>query len=113
MLMSDELGADMKKVRIIQAEGDKKYGDQNTDGSASVRKIYKNMREAAATARQGCREPSAPAGGLYVRPEPGALAVEQHAGRVDPDGDNRDDCDRGNQQPDGQDQLPRLDAPDG
>lgn len=52
MIVADELGADWSKVRIVQAEGDeKKYGDQNTDGSFSVRMFYKPMREAGATAR--------------------------------------------------------------
>jgi isoquinoline 1-oxidoreductase beta subunit len=51
VLMADELGADMKKVRIIQGEGNKAYGDQNTDGSSSVRGVYKHMRAVAATAR--------------------------------------------------------------
>ena len=52
LIVADELGADWSRVRIIQAEGDeKKYGDQNTDGSFSVRMFYKPMREAGAAAR--------------------------------------------------------------
>ncbi len=51
VLLADELGADMARVKILQADGDKKYGDQNTDGSNSVRGIYEDMRKAAATAR--------------------------------------------------------------
>ena len=51
VLLADEFGADMKKVKIIQGDGDKAYGDQNTDGSNSVRSIYDDMRRAAATAR--------------------------------------------------------------
>ncbi|HZI10725.1 MAG TPA: molybdopterin cofactor-binding domain-containing protein [Myxococcus sp.] len=51
VLIADELGADMARVRIIQADGDKAYGDQNTDGSNSVRGIYEDMRRAGATAR--------------------------------------------------------------
>ena len=51
VLIADELGADMKHVKIVQADGDKVYGDQNTDGSNSVRGIYEDMRKAAATAR--------------------------------------------------------------
>lgn len=51
VLLADELGADMKKVEIVQADGDKAYGDQNTDGSNSIRGIYTDMRKAAATAR--------------------------------------------------------------
>nr|WP_228531074.1 MULTISPECIES: molybdopterin cofactor-binding domain-containing protein [Myxococcaceae] len=52
VLIADELGADMAHVRIRQAEGDKAYGDQNTDGSNSVRGLYEDMLRAGATARQ-------------------------------------------------------------
>ena len=53
LIIADELGADWSKVKIVQAEGDeKKYGNQNTDGSFSVRMFYKPMREAGAVARQ-------------------------------------------------------------
>jgi isoquinoline 1-oxidoreductase beta subunit len=52
LIIADELGADWSKVQIVQAEGDeKKYGNQNTDGSFSVRMFYKPMREAGAIAR--------------------------------------------------------------
>jgi isoquinoline 1-oxidoreductase beta subunit len=53
MILADELGADWSKVKIVQAEGDEdKYGNQNTDGSFSVRMFYEPMRKAGATARQ-------------------------------------------------------------
>jgi len=51
VLIADELGADMARVKIVQADGDKAYGDQNTDGSSSVRTIYEEMRRVGATAR--------------------------------------------------------------
>jgi isoquinoline 1-oxidoreductase beta subunit len=52
MIIADELGADWSKVKIVQADGDEdKYGDQNTDGSYSVRMFYEPMRKAGATAR--------------------------------------------------------------
>lgn len=52
LIVADEMGADWSKVEIVQAEGDeKKYGNQNTDGSFSVRMFYKPMREAGAIAR--------------------------------------------------------------
>ena len=35
----------------MQADGDKAYGDQNTDGSNSIRGIYEDMRRVGATAR--------------------------------------------------------------
>ena len=51
MVLADELDADWKRVRIEQAIGDKKYGDQNTDGSCSIRDFYVAFREAGAAAR--------------------------------------------------------------
>ncbi|MFN7145675.1 MAG: molybdopterin cofactor-binding domain-containing protein, partial [Myxococcota bacterium] len=40
VLVADELGADFGTVRVVQAVGDAMYGDQNTDGSSSVRGAY-------------------------------------------------------------------------
>src|SRR5882757_8291251 len=51
LVLADELDADWKRVKIDQAIGDKRYGDQNTDGSHSIRSFYAAMREAGATAR--------------------------------------------------------------
>jgi isoquinoline 1-oxidoreductase beta subunit len=51
MVLADELEADWTRVKIIQAQGDPKYGDQNTDGSRSVRQFYQPMRVAGASAR--------------------------------------------------------------
>ncbi|ATB31642.1 xanthine dehydrogenase family protein molybdopterin-binding subunit [Melittangium boletus] len=51
VLIADELGADMARVKIVQGDGDKAYGDQNTDGSSSVRKIFDELRYVGATAR--------------------------------------------------------------
>ncbi|GEO22250.1 aldehyde dehydrogenase [Cyclobacterium qasimii] len=52
MIVADEMGADWTQVKIVQAEGDEaKYGNQNTDGSFSVRMFYEPMRKAGATAR--------------------------------------------------------------
>ncbi|HBI78598.1 MAG TPA: twin-arginine translocation pathway signal protein, partial [Marinobacter adhaerens] len=51
MVGADELGADWDQVRVEQAEGDHdKYGNQNTDGSRSMRHWYQPMRRAAAAA---------------------------------------------------------------
>ena len=36
-VIADELEADWDKVEVIQAIGHEKYGDQNTDGSTSIR----------------------------------------------------------------------------
>ncbi len=50
-IIADELGAELSAIQIIQADGDKMYGDQNTDGSSSVRKRFEDLRNAGATAR--------------------------------------------------------------
>jgi isoquinoline 1-oxidoreductase beta subunit len=52
MVLADELEADWTRVKVVQAQGDPKYGDQNTDGSRSVRQFYDVMRMAGASARQ-------------------------------------------------------------
>lgn len=51
LVLADELDADWKRVKIDQAIGDKRYGDQNTDGSQSVRRFFDTMRECGASAR--------------------------------------------------------------
>ena len=51
LVVADELDADWKKVKIDQAIGDPRYGNQNTDGSHSIRSFFDVMRLAGATAR--------------------------------------------------------------
>src|SRR6202165_5554023 len=51
LIVADELDADWKRGKMEQAIDDKRYGDQNTDGSHSIRSFYDAMREAGATAR--------------------------------------------------------------
>lgn len=51
LVVADEMDADWKRVKIEQAIGDQRYGDQNTDGSHSVRSFFDAMRQAGATAR--------------------------------------------------------------
>ena len=52
MVAADELGADWDRVRVEQAPGDEAtYGNQNTDGSRSMRHWFDPMRRAAAAAR--------------------------------------------------------------
>ncbi|MEM7613304.1 MAG: molybdopterin cofactor-binding domain-containing protein [Pseudomonadota bacterium] len=58
-IIADELEADWAKVVVTQAAGDPKYGDQNTDGSRSVRRNFIRLRQAGATARQLLREAAA------------------------------------------------------
>lgn len=51
VILADELGTNMQHVEVIQAVGDKKYGDQNTDGSSSIRGVFDWLRGMSATAR--------------------------------------------------------------
>ena len=67
MVGADELGADWDQVRVEQAEGDHdKYGNQNTDGSRSMRHWYQPMRRAAAAARQMLEQAAANEWGVPV-----------------------------------------------
>ncbi|MEM7387639.1 MAG: molybdopterin cofactor-binding domain-containing protein, partial [Verrucomicrobiota bacterium] len=50
-IIAEELDADWDRVLIEQGLGDKRLGDQNTDGSRSVVQFYDRMREIGATAR--------------------------------------------------------------
>jgi isoquinoline 1-oxidoreductase beta subunit len=53
MAIADELEADWSRVRVAQSPGDeKKYGNQNTDGSRSMRHFIQPMRECGAAMRQ-------------------------------------------------------------
>ena len=44
LVVTDELDADWSKVKLDQAIGDPKYGEQDTDGSHSVRSCFDLMR---------------------------------------------------------------------
>ena len=48
---ADELDADWSRVTIEQGIGDVRYGDQNTDGSRSIRDFYEAFRHAGAAAK--------------------------------------------------------------
>ena len=50
-VIADEMEADWDKIELIQAIGHEKYGDQNTDGSTSIRRHFDTLRNAGATAR--------------------------------------------------------------
>ncbi|HET7506161.1 MAG TPA: molybdopterin cofactor-binding domain-containing protein, partial [Kofleriaceae bacterium] len=51
VLIADELGADPAKIRVVQGDADERFGDQNTDGSTSIRNFFEPMRQVAAVAR--------------------------------------------------------------
>lgn len=50
-VIADELDADWDKVVVLQSEGDAKYGDQNTDGSTTIRADFMRLRRIGASAR--------------------------------------------------------------
>lgn len=50
-IIADEMEANWDKIDVIQAVGHEKYGDQNTDGSTSIRVHFDVLRNAGATAR--------------------------------------------------------------
>ncbi|MEO7164270.1 MAG: molybdopterin cofactor-binding domain-containing protein, partial [Bdellovibrionia bacterium] len=74
VLIADELGADMKHVKIVQADGDSVYGDQNTDGSNSIRGFYEDLRRVAATARMMLVEAAA----RQWKVSPDSCVAEEH-----------------------------------
>ncbi|HEV7816460.1 MAG TPA: molybdopterin cofactor-binding domain-containing protein, partial [Janthinobacterium sp.] len=52
MVVADELEADWSKVRVVQATADEtRMGNQNTDGSRSMRHSFEPMRRVGAAAR--------------------------------------------------------------
>lgn len=52
MVVADEMGADWDRVSVTQAPGDEqRYGNQDTDGSRSVRHFFMPMRHVGAAAR--------------------------------------------------------------
>ena len=50
-IVADEMEAAWDKVVVIQGKGDPKYGDQNTDGSRSIRYNMQRLREMGASVR--------------------------------------------------------------
>lgn len=51
MLVAEELSVPWESITIVQGDGDPKYGNQNTDGSTSVRTQWQPLRTAGATAK--------------------------------------------------------------
>ncbi len=51
-VIADELDADWDRIELIQAPGGEQYGDQNTDGSTSIRQQFDLLRNAGASARE-------------------------------------------------------------
>lgn len=81
MVVADELGADWDKCILQQAIGDKKYGDQNTDGSRSIRWFYHVMRETGASARMMLEQAAADRWGVPVEEVETGIHEVTHDGK--------------------------------
>jgi isoquinoline 1-oxidoreductase beta subunit len=75
MIVADELDADWARVRVVQSPGDEKtYGNQDTDGSRSVRHFIQPMRQCGAAARAMLETAAAKKWGVDV----GEVRAELH-----------------------------------
>jgi isoquinoline 1-oxidoreductase beta subunit len=75
MIIADEMEADWSRCRVQQADGnEKKYGSQNTDGSASIRSFLSKYREAGATMRALLEDAAAKEWGVNA----GEVHARQH-----------------------------------
>ncbi|HZV89879.1 MAG TPA: xanthine dehydrogenase family protein molybdopterin-binding subunit [Candidatus Binatus sp.] len=52
MIVAEELCCDWRRVQVLQADLDPKYGNQITGGSGSIRSSYQTLRKAGAAARE-------------------------------------------------------------
>jgi len=67
MVVADEMEADWAQVRVQQAPGDeKKYGNQDTDGSRSIRHWVQPMRQCGAAMRMMLEQAAAKRWGVDV-----------------------------------------------
>ncbi|CEJ12298.1 Membrane-bound aldehyde dehydrogenase [pyrroloquinoline-quinone] precursor [bacterium YEK0313] len=75
MVIADELEADWAKVKVVQAVGDEpRYGNQDTDGSRSLRHFFVPMRLCGAAARTMLEQAAAAQWGVPA----GEVAAENH-----------------------------------
>ncbi len=86
MVVADEMECDWGRVHVAQAPGDeKKYGNQDTDGSRSVRHFIQPMRQCGAAMRMMLEQAAAVRWGVDVsqgtgrEPQGRASRVRQHA----------------------------------
>ncbi|MDK3073348.1 molybdopterin-dependent oxidoreductase [Sedimentitalea sp. JM2-8] len=78
MIMADEMEADWGRVRIVQAEGDEpKYGNQDTDGSRSLRHHIQAARKIGGSVRHMMQAAAAQEWGV----DAGDVVVENHMAR--------------------------------
>jgi isoquinoline 1-oxidoreductase subunit beta len=75
LIIADELEADWSRVRVVQAPADEeKYGNQDTDGSRSVRHFFEPMRRCGAAARAMLEAAAAASWNVPV----GSVRAENH-----------------------------------
>jgi isoquinoline 1-oxidoreductase subunit beta len=80
LVVADELEADWSKVRVRQAPGDEaKFGNQDTDGSRSLRHFFLPMRRAGAAARTMLEQAAAQRWGVPVAEVNASGHVVTHA----------------------------------
>lgn len=78
MIMADEMEADWDRVKIVQAEGDEpKYGNQDTDGSRSLRHHIQAARKIGGSVRHMMQAAAAQEWGV----DAGEVTVTNHAAR--------------------------------
>jgi isoquinoline 1-oxidoreductase beta subunit len=75
VLVAEELEADWKAVRVVQADADPKYGRMSTGGSSSVRQSWEPLRKAGAAAREMLVAAAAARWGV----DPGSCRAEKGA----------------------------------
>jgi isoquinoline 1-oxidoreductase beta subunit len=67
MVVADELEADLGRVKVLQAPGDQaRFGNQDTDGSRSMRHHFEPLRRIAAAARQMLEQEAAARWGVPI-----------------------------------------------
>ena len=82
MIMADEMEADWDRVNIIQAEGDEpKYGNQNTDGSRSLRHHIQAARKIGGSVRTMLAQAAAQEWGVPVNEVVVSGHTVSHAGK--------------------------------
>ncbi|MEP1230535.1 MAG: molybdopterin cofactor-binding domain-containing protein [Litorimonas sp.] len=77
-MIADELDVDWDDLVIEQAVADAKYGDQNTDGSTSVRNHFTRFRTAGATMRQMLTQAAANRWGVDISECSNELGIIKH-----------------------------------
>ena len=81
MVVADELGADWDRVRVAQAPGhEERYGNQDTDGSRSIRHFFVPMRRAGAAARAMLEQAAAAEWGVDPSEVRAGVHEVSHAG---------------------------------